>query len=187
MSGQRRNASEVERDRRLIATYYLQGHTQAEIAEEVKLSQATVSRDLKAIQEQWRQASILEINEAKARELAKIDLLEREYWVAWERSLDDLQSKTIKARGTKEEGKPYEQTIHTSDSNGDPRYLAGIQWCIERRCQILGIDAPRKFEHGGKDGKPIAITFTADDLAQARQAARAYENNLLGTEGDATP
>ena len=29
--------------------------------------------------------------------------------------------------------------------------------CIERRCRMLGIDAPAKVEHTGKDGQPIEV------------------------------
>lgn len=29
---------------------------------------------------------------------------------------------------------------------GDPRYLAGVQWCIEIRCKLLGIEAPKRVD-----------------------------------------
>ncbi len=28
--------------------------------------------------------------------------------------------------------------------NGNPAYLSGVQWCIDRRCKLLGLDAPIK-------------------------------------------
>jgi hypothetical protein len=36
---------------------------------------------------------------------------------------------------------------------GDPRFLAGVQWCINKRCEILGLDAPAKFAPTDVDGK----------------------------------
>jgi hypothetical protein len=41
------------------------------------------------------------------------------------------------------------------ESAGDPRFLAGIQWCIEQRCKILGLLAAVKNELTGKDGGPV--------------------------------
>jgi hypothetical protein len=32
-----------------------------------------------------------------------------------------------------------------------------VRWCIERRCKILGIDAPMRQEHTGAGGGPIDI------------------------------
>jgi len=29
--------------------------------------------------------------------------------------------------------------------------------CIERRCKLLGLDAPIRREHSGKDGGPVVI------------------------------
>ena len=56
--------------------------------------------------------------ELKRRQLSKLDLLEREAWDGWERS---------------------KQTGHA----GDPRMLLMVLRCVERRCQILGLDAAK--------------------------------------------
>jgi hypothetical protein len=39
--------------------------------------------------------------------------------------------------------------------DGNPAFLAGVMSCIERRCKLLGLDAPVKSELTGKDGGPI--------------------------------
>src|SRR5688572_20510255 len=70
-----------------IARLYAQRHTQAEIAEQLGINQATVSRQLKAVQQAWKDAAVAAWDEHLARELAKIDELERVYWDAWRRSI----------------------------------------------------------------------------------------------------
>lgn len=34
--------------------------------------------------------------------------------------------------------------VVTDNPHGDPRFLAGVQWCINRRCILLGLDTPSK-------------------------------------------
>jgi hypothetical protein len=164
--GKRRSSSQIARDRRRVADLYLKGWIQADIAEEIEMSQSTVSRDIAAIQTAWLESALVDFNEAKAQELVKIDRLEREYWGAWDRSCEDAEMLTQKTKGKVQQRKgergefiaeqPAEATKTTKGQAGDPRFLAGVQWCIERRCKILGIDAPEKRALTGPDGEPAS-------------------------------
>jgi len=167
----RRSKSQLARDRRRIAELYLEGWLQADIAGEVGLSQSTVSNDLKALHAEWLKSSLIDFDEAKAREIAKVDKLEREYYAAWRRSCEDAET-------VRQEGKPPEEgekdqpdkVVRTRKGQaGDPRFLAGVQWCIEKRCKILGIDAPQGLNIGG------AVTLTV-----------VRENEPKGTAEEAT-
>lgn len=147
----RRSATEVERDKLKIANMYLRGIYQAEIAEQIGLSQSTVSRHLHEMQAQWMASSLVDINERKAQEVAKIDQLEREYYEAWTRSQLDAEVKTTRARGKRiKDNKPIpeevEQTERREGRTGNPAFLAGVQWCIEQRCKIFGLYAPEKLQ-----------------------------------------
>ena len=84
-----------------------------------------------------------DFDEARAQELAKVDLLELEYWQAWQRSCQDAETETLRQRQTTD-GKVNDFSKVTKGQAGDKRFLDGVQWCIERRCKILGIDAPSK-------------------------------------------
>jgi hypothetical protein len=145
-TGKRRSAAQLARDRRKTADLYLQGWLQADIAGFLGLSQSTVSNDLKALQGQWLRSALLDFDEAKAREVAKVDRLEREYWAAWERSCEDAE--TTKQRGApgEEPGKIKTASVERTVKGqaGDPRFLQGVQWCIDRRCKILGVDAAQR-------------------------------------------
>lgn len=107
------------------------------IGDQLGIDKSTVSRDLKFIQEQWRQSAITDMNEVKQRELEKIDLIEYEAWQAWLRSQTDAIT-TNEFDGNKSTSK--------KNQYGDPRFLAQIERCIELRCKILGINAPEKIE-----------------------------------------
>ncbi|MCZ2078409.1 MAG: helix-turn-helix domain-containing protein [Bryobacterales bacterium] len=138
-----RKPSQVARDRRKIADLYLRGKVQQEIAKELDLSQATVSRDLKAIQEDWVREAAQALDRRKAIELAKVDALELEYWEAWKRSQADAISETSEL-SSDSGGQKMKKQKRVDGQVGDPRFLAGVMQCIDRRCQILGIDAPKK-------------------------------------------
>lgn len=153
-----RKKSEIARDRRNIGRLYLKGDIQADIASALGLSQATVSRDLTVIQAQWKVERVNDFNEKKNIELAKVDNLELEYWVAWKRSQEDAEEQTVKKKGvivTNEDGEekritPVEAQKRVKGQVGDARFLKGIEWCINKRCELLGLDAPKKLDHSGE-------------------------------------
>ena len=141
--GRRRDAAEIARDRRRAADLYLQGWLQADIAADLGVDPSTVSRDLKALQAGWLESALIDFNEAKAQELAKVDRLEREYWEAWVRSREDAE--TIRQEGNPK-ADPTKVVKTSKGQVGDVKFLNGVQWCIDKRCKIMGIDAPQKVE-----------------------------------------
>jgi hypothetical protein len=182
MAAPKRTQFEIQRDRKDISELYLQGKTQFEIAEELNrrycppeqelkpggvrytLTRQTISRDLLAIQSEWMAHSLQNFNELKAKELAKLDRLELEYWRAWERSCK------VKRRTKSEKTERRKQTrqsaqVFTEDMLGDPRYLTGVYDCINRRCELLGLDAPKRMSvmSGSLDKIPFG-TLTKDQL-----------------------
>lgn len=151
----KRTPFQIENDRREIAQMYLRGKTQHEISQLLIspdrgyiLSQQMISYDLKVVQAQWQKSTLVDIDEIKGRELARIDTLELEYWQAWERSQTNAEIKTTRARGTRREGKStpeeVEHTERTEGRTGNPAFLNGVQWCIEQRCKMFGLYAPEK-------------------------------------------
>ena len=152
-----RTKLQKQRDKRRVSQMYLQGDIQADIAASCGLSQPTVSRILTQLQAEWQAAAVADIDTAKARELAKIDALELEYWAAWKRSCEDAETETTKqsASGKRfdDQGNPLpdkaEKLSRREGQSGDPRYLAGVQWCINKRCEIVGVNAPVKQETNG--------------------------------------
>ncbi len=179
LRGPKRSKLEKKRDLARIADLYLDGKEQSEIAEIIGLTQQQVSYDLKKVQAQWLQNTTMNLDAHKAEEIAKTLQTERMYRDIYHKSLNDFKAQTATLRTEKPDGKkdkekdkplPVIQVIHTENRNGDPRALDGILKCIERRCKLLGLDAPQKQEHTGKDGGPIVVDqfkgWTLEDVAK---------------------
>jgi hypothetical protein len=155
-TGPKRSEFQREQDYVEIAERYLRGESQASIAEHLNVTQQQVSQDLKVIQKRWQKAVVAKIDTAKAKELAKIDLLEQTYWNAWFDSKSPKKSSSTEVFDLAEllsdggQVKKHKTTEKTEQRDGNPAFLQGIQSCIERRCKILGIDAPIK--HADADG-----------------------------------
>jgi predicted transcriptional regulator len=148
---------------REVSRRYFKGMVQAEIATELNIAQTTVSLYLRKAVKKWEKENLTKIDIWKQEELAKINNLELEYWTAWKRSCEDAEKETQK--GTKVGGNVSKQEIQKSKEgqSGDARFLQGIQWCIEQRCKIIGMEAPKKFEGNIKEHSTV---FNIKDAAQ---------------------
>src|SRR5258707_1188100 len=125
----------VEKRRRQVVELYLQGTAQGAIAEQLGISQSTVSDDLKAVRKLWRESSIRDFDELRSIELEKIDLIEREAWAAWKRSQKPAQSAVVTG-----EGAGQRSSKSMKNQVGDPRFLVLVIQCIAQRRALLGLD-----------------------------------------------
>src|SRR5262245_11776437 len=181
-----RTSDQIRRDRVEVARLYLGGWTPAEIGQQLGLSRQQIGYDLEAVRQEWLRSSLVDFNAKKTEELAKIDRLEREYWAAWEASKKERQT-SITEQTTDAEGERLKAGIRKVEQTGDPRYLAGVERCIEQRAKILGLHAPTETRLTGKDGGPLqAVAATVEMTDDERRAAVA---NLLARVGasDAGP
>jgi hypothetical protein len=96
------------------------------------------------------------ITELKERELVRIDNLEREAWASFEKSKRRHVKKIEKVVTGGKSGDTIEEGKTSENQYGDPRFLMVIKECIAKRCQILGLDEPTKFE--GKITEPQSYT-----------------------------
>lgn len=170
-------SKEIAHRRDKVATMYLRGHTQQAIADECDVSVGTINRDLQELNKKWVASADAAVDERKAKELAKLDALEAQAWESFFSSMKTVEKGQGKRKtpAQKRGAKPKEslsQFVKEIESAGDPRFLNIVENCIERRCRIIGIDAPGKVELTGKGGGPIeykdrsnmAITALADML-----------------------
>lgn len=185
-----RTKEQKRRDRSIIGRYYLQKLTQDEIRHRLKeetnetylLSVPQISYDLKVIRRYWMMTAVESIHKRKNEELAKIDYLEKTYWDGWHRSIGEVVKTTTRAKrsGNQQEGQPQANVTRSESREvkvGDPRFLSGIQWCIQKRVELLGLDAPQKMileqrleEMGEKE------------LAESLQLAEDVEWELVSSE-----
>lgn len=160
MAANTRTAMERQRDLVTTLNLYLRGLSQYEIAAQIGVSREQIKYDLADIRAEWAANRTLNMDEAKTVELARIDHLERTYWDAYDRSLqekvDTRQEQTTwtdteplteaeRKRGKKPKTSEHKTTKGVVDRTqmlGNMQALQGVQWCISERCRILGLYAP---------------------------------------------
>lgn len=182
------------KERLIIAGLFLRGHRQNEIARKIQRTESYVAIELKKLHDDWRTQSNIDFAQAKAIELAKIDHLERTYWRGWFLSLAESKSVTVRGYGQKADEKDktkpvsVERSERTEKTYGDPRYLQGIQWCIERRVKMFGFDQPMKFELVDEiRRKAQEYGLTESDFAEnpiLSEIASRYNLGELGAQRD---
>ncbi len=171
MAAPRRSKFQIEDNRRDSTRLYLRGKTQSEIAELLGISRSMVAYDLNAIQEQWRENTVRDLDADKVRELAKTDELERIYWAAWESSLEQRET-TATARTEAGDRIRTTAQMKKETRDGNPAFLEGVLKCIQRRARLLGLDAPTKQEHKGSiEVRPDLSALTDEDLRGLRALA----------------
>ncbi len=197
MRGPRRKKHERERDLARISELYLQGHTHEQIARiigeefyqdkavdfgvtpENFLTRRTIGNDIKTIEERFRQAVIGDIATLKGQELAKLGLIEREAWEGWKRSIGQAVTTT-----TREGGKNgQETTVRTEDLAGDPRFPQVILQAIEKRCKLMGLDAPLKLSIDEIDAAIEGLIGAARGLAEMAPGGEAPVDGASPGEG----
>jgi hypothetical protein len=136
-----RNKLEVTKRRREVASLYLQGWPQADIAEKLQMSQSTVCLDLRRIHNTWKESGLMDFHTRQVVELQKLDRLEREAWAAWERSQKPSQQARVKGGRSEQDA---ERVV--KNQIGDPRFLDQVHKCIASRRALLGLDGPVKIE-----------------------------------------
>jgi len=68
--------------------YFRLGLRQQEIADELKVSQPTIARDLKILLRRWRDATVGDIDELRGKELADLSEMERDCALQFQESKD---------------------------------------------------------------------------------------------------
>ena len=174
--------NEDQREQRLadVAKLYLMGQTQAAIGKQLGVTQGQISYDLKIVRQRWLESSLNDFDAAKAQELAKIDRVEAEFWGAWERSQRVKQVTSTKRKEGKDAS--TEAGVTKQEQAGDPRMLDGVLKCINKRCEILGLNAPSKLSLLDKDGNNYG-PFLTEDERRHRLLAAFLEQGATGEPG----
>lgn len=209
-SGPRRTLTEREADLILITKWYLEGLNHHQISMRLsalrgyEIKRKQISNTVHEIYRRWQLAYLTDFNRLKVRELAKIDKLEAEYIEAWENSKADkvaLERTQIEdthgdTKG-REDGKggggkqAYSRTkTITKKEKRDPNavYLEGVRWCIQKRCEIFGLNAPstvninwrKQAEEAGLDPDAI-LSDLEQQFVTAASVARSGKTRSLGT------
>lgn len=134
-----------------ITALYLKGKSVDEISREMltltgaKFGSAAINNVIKRATDQWKESTVNMIESHKSIELQKVNNLEATYWEGWEKSkgLQKARTKTKTAAKSNEKLGLTREETQEKESPGDPRFLTGIQYCIDKRLELLGlVDQP---------------------------------------------
>jgi len=154
-----RTPGEIQEHLNIIAGLYLRGNSIRQIVDEInkkskrKTSIRTVHNDIQTLLTEYKEQRIVELEDAQRVELARINEVEKTAWDAWERS---KQRETQTDKSVTGEKSRTESGTTKEETPGDPRFLQIIMNCIDKRCKVLGLDAPITIQGTGADG---AITI----------------------------
>lgn len=148
----------IER-RAQVARLYVTGKLQNEIAAELSISTATVSRDIQDIREGWKQSALFDFHEALGHELARLDEIEREAWATYRES----KNPTIRTSRVTSLSETKDGIVKTTRI-GDPRYLQLALECGRERAKLCGL-ITEKHHHTG------VIAINARELTDAELEA----------------
>ena len=146
-------------NRRTIARQYLKGRNQEDIAEMVNLTQATVSKEIDALKEQWVRSTEVDFAEAQGAALNKVDAMEQEALNQYKKSKRAKKTTTQKKQPAAmpdnenpevtSEGEIVapiiteyvivEETIRKEEGTGDVKWYDQVMKCIDMRLKILGL------------------------------------------------
>jgi hypothetical protein len=146
-----RTKYQVSQDKAFIAELCLKGYTQQRMADlinerykmagsNITITVPSVNRDLKQIKEEWQKSANERMEEHKILQLKKLDALELEYWNSWQKSIKKDTRRTISKKIAYRGGEEIKQSeSKEEDYYGDPRFLDGINKCIQQRSALLGL------------------------------------------------
>src|SRR6516225_3085276 len=122
--------------RRRVASLYLRGLSQWEIGRQLGVTQQCIAKDIQALEKEWLAAAVVDLDAAKAKELARIDRLERVAWRAWQRSCQRKERASTRMEKKLHEDAQQAKTVTSKATelrDGNPEYLKRVEWCITMR------------------------------------------------------
>ena len=151
----KRTPLQIQADREKISELHLRRYSSREIAIIVKQSHAQVCKEIKAVTEEWKKRTSLDIETVKQEELIRLQSVERAAWDAWEKSKTKRTKKGTKLRTGGEHGSSNEESLTTENLLGSPEFLNIVKGCVQERNKMLGNYAPVKQEHSGRVGLDV--------------------------------
>ena len=173
MARPKRSPAQTLEDYPEIERLALRGLTQKEIAKELSskrtysVTQQTISNDMVKLRQMWKESSVIDIDSEKGKLKAHYEYLISEAQKAWERSQQDAVTFT--------ESDTPKGTISTTETKGqvgDGKFIGEIRALLAEYKNLFGLDAPRRQELTGKDGRPLGL-IRPEEMTPSEILARA--------------
>jgi hypothetical protein len=158
--------------------------TQSQMAHNLGVDQATISRDLAAIEKEWRASAVKDFGHRRAMELARIDRVEAQAWDSFDKSCQDAERvsvATVKGRAASDGTRLPDLTrvCRTVESRyGNPAFLEIICRCMELRSRMLGLHDDKTPKKDAR-GEASAIRRDSDAyFVKLREAIAKYREQV---------
>lgn len=183
----------IENRLQIIAPLYRKGWTEREITAEVRkrLDMPTYNQahpDIQRLLKEWREERLTDTDTKITAEVARLKLVIREAWEAWEKSKEDHHEKTqtqygqpIKdAQGVQVSVETIKAIMYDAEKRGlgDPRYLDVILKAEAQICKLLGLDKVVLDLDSGFQGG-IEIRYVNSDVECASSEQEVIEREGL--------
>lgn len=142
--------------RELVAALAVQGF---------KASQATVSKDITAIREEW--AQLRAHNFELSRDFVRAGVLAtlREAYLGWEASRRDQVTTKTGPVGRGKSRALATMSVETKTGPGNPEFLSRMQAAFEQLCRIDGLHSKIKFDVSSEEGLAVLAAMAGVDVA----------------------
>ena len=130
MSG-RKTVFEMQKRRKEVASLYLKGYTQQQIADKLEVSRQTINGDVQAVLAQWREETSHAMSERVAKQAMQLEDMRLRAWTAY-----------TKAVAENRDGQSEKRSRGEKELNA----LALLLRIQEREAKLYGLDAPNRTE-----------------------------------------
>ena len=162
----RRTVNQIRADRILLTDFMVRGMTLEQMADKLaevrgyRLHFTTINREVRLITDEYKKRNDDLLDRHRQRQLMRLDAQEQEAWRAWEKSKEDAitkQGERISGQaGQNGAAAAREKSlVKQSGRVGNAEFLRVMLSIAERRCKLLGLDAPAKNVLMNPDGSAI--------------------------------
>ena len=130
MSG-RKTVFEMQKRRKEVASLYLKGYTQQQIADKLEVSRQTINGDVQAVLAQWREETSHAMSERVAKQAMQLEDMRLRAWTAYTKAVEEN-------RDAQSEKRPR--------SEKELNAIALLLRIQEREAKLYGLDAPNRTE-----------------------------------------
>lgn len=173
-----------------VAKLYIEGETQAAIAERCNVSRSQIFQDLVAIRDEWASHYAREYDQWLHLELSKLDQIEREAWAAYERSQQPRETERTEVEEATEEEPGKTKTVTMVEGrDGNPQFLAVALKAHENRVKLLDLLNEERWAQAsagaqGKDVKHIEVVVESREEVAAVMKFADYLHHVEAAENE---
>ena len=169
----------------------IQGSTQRQIAEELGISQAAVSKILSRLEARYAREVVASLDRHRAKQTLRLEHHYSESMRAWAESKQDSTiRRQRKGQGAAGQAGSSIAELIVENQHGDPRYLEQARKALNDIRKVWGIDAPQQLKVTAAPSSSPFDAMSEEALSEAIEAQRKLilaggSASPEGTDGDA--